>query len=152
MSLDVVVSGEGVRAPIGRLAIRRIAGEALEAERVRNALVSITLLDRRAMARLNRTHLDHAGATDVISFGFHRATPHDPVVGDIYICPDVARDNARAHGASSREEMARLVIHGVLHILGYEHPVDESREQSKMWKRQELLLRRIAARAPGGAR
>jgi probable rRNA maturation factor len=152
MSLDVVVSGEGVRAPLGRAVIRDVACSALQAERVRNALVSITLLDRRAMARLNRTHLDHAGATDVISFGFHRATPRDPVVGDVYICPDVGRENARAHGTSSREEMARLVIHGVLHVLGYEHPVDDGREHSKMWKRQELLLRRIIATARGGAR
>jgi probable rRNA maturation factor len=143
MSLDVNVSAEGIRSPLGRVAIAEVACAALSAERVRNALVSITLLDRRAMARLNREHLDHAGPTDIISFGFHRATSKDPVVGDIYICPDVARENAAAHGALIRQEMTRLVIHGVLHILGYEHPVDAGREQSSMWKRQELLLRRL---------
>lgn len=143
MSLDVHVSADGLRSPLGREAIADVARAALRAERVRAALLSITLLDRRAMAKVNRDHLGHAGATDVISFGFSRPTPRDPVVGDIYICPDVARENARARRASVREETARLVVHGILHILGYDHPEDETREESDMWRRQERLLRRI---------
>ncbi|MDB4876088.1 MAG: metalloprotease ybeY [Gemmatimonadetes bacterium] len=141
------VSADGTRAPLGRNAIAEIARGALRAERVRNALLSIALLDRRGIARINKTHLGHAGPTDVISFGFTRATPADPVVGDIYICPDVARDNAKARGTGVRDELARLVIHGVLHVLGYEHPVDDGRETSAMWKRQERLLARLTGRS-----
>ncbi len=148
MSLDVDVSAQGVRAALGRDAIAEIARRALRAERVSAALLSVTLLNRNAMARVNRTHLGHAGATDVISFGFNRVTPRDPVVGDIYICPDVAREHAAERGVGSREELARLVVHGVLHILGHDHPVDDARETSAMWKRQEQLLRRIIG--PGG--
>jgi probable rRNA maturation factor len=148
MSLDVYVSAEGVRSPLGRSVMEEIARRALRAERVSAALLSVTLLDRKAMARVNKTHLNHAGPTDVISFGFHRATPQDPVVGDIYICPDVAREHAAERDVGVREELARLVVHGVLHVLGHEHPVDEGREASAMWKRQEQLLRRIVG--PGG--
>ena len=92
-----------------------------------------------AMARLNRRHLGHSGATDVISFGF-APTPHAGVVGDVYLCPDVARANAHAAGCGVREELLRLVVHGTLHVLGWDHPVDRARESSPMWRRQEQLL------------
>ncbi len=144
MSLDVDVASENVRVSLGREAVRRIAVAALEAERVRHALLSITFVDRRAIARLNVRHLDHRGPTDVISFGFTRATRRDPVVGDIYICPDVAREHAHQRAVPVRQELMRLVIHGVLHVLGYDHPDGDTREQSAMWKRQEALVRRIA--------
>jgi probable rRNA maturation factor len=144
MSLAVDVSANGIRTPLGRAAIADVARSALRAERVANALVSITLLDRRAIARMNRAHLGHAGPTDVISFGFDRATPRDPVIGDIYIAPDVARENAKASGVSVREEMARLVVHGTLHVLGYDHPESAERERSAMWKLQERIVRRYS--------
>jgi probable rRNA maturation factor len=147
MSLEVDVSLDGVRTPLASVRIAEIARTSLRAERVRNALLSIALVDRGTIARLNRRHLGHTGATDVLSFGFTRATGADPVIGDIYICPDVARANARARSVGMREEIARLVVHGVLHVLGYDHPEGGSREDSDMWRRQERLLRRIAAGA-----
>lgn len=116
----------------------------LRAEKIRSALVSVAFLSRAAIARLNRRHLGHAGATDVISFGFDRPTPADPVVGDIYICPEVARANAREGGVGVREETIRLLVHGTLHILGHEHPEDGDRMSSDMWKRQERLVRRLS--------
>lgn len=143
MSLDVDVTADQVRSPLSRDNIVSIARATLRYERIRNALLSITLVDRAAIARLNREHLGHAGPTDVISFAFTRAAATDPVVGDIYICTDVARENARSRKASVREEIARLVVHGVLHVLGYDHPEDDRRETSDMWRRQERLLRRL---------
>ena len=143
MSLDVDVTTNGARSPLSRVRIGEIARLVLRAERVRNALVSITLLDKRAMARLNATHLGHRGATDVISFGFTRVTATDPVIGDIYICPSVGGENARAQGESVRREVARLVVHGLLHVLGHEHPVNSDRERSPMWRRQERLVERV---------
>jgi rRNA maturation RNase YbeY len=59
----------------------------------------------------------------------------------------VARAHARARGVSVREELLRLVVHGTLHILGYDHPESEEREQSVMWRRQERVVRRLVARA-----
>lgn len=146
MSLDVDVTPNGVRSPLGRVSIAEVARAALRAERVKHALLSITLLNRRAMARLNEQHLGHRGPTDVISFGFRRATDKDPVVGDIYIAPDVARSNARDAGVPVREEIARLVVHGTLHVLGYDHPESAARERSPMWRRQERIVRRSLTR------
>ena len=140
MSLDVSVSADGVRSPLGRARVADVARVALRGEGVRHALLSITLLSPRAIAAMNRRHLNHPGPTDVISFGFARVSQTDSVVGDIYIAPDIAAANARAAGIPAREEIARLVVHGVLHVLGHDHP-DEGREQSAMWKRQERHLR-----------
>ena len=134
------------------MAAARLAGAAravLRAERVRNALLSVALVDRRTIGRLNRTHLGHRGATDVISFSFDRASTRDAVIGDIYIAPEVARDNAAARGVPIREELLRLVVHGTLHVLGHDHPNGRMRERSPMWRRQEAIVRRLSARSRG---
>jgi probable rRNA maturation factor len=151
VSLDVDVSASGVRSPISAARLADAARAVLRTERVRNALVSLALIDRRAIARLNREHLGHAGATDVISFSFSRASARDAVIGDVYIAPDVARDNAAARGVPLREEMLRLVVHGTLHVLGHDHPDGPTRERSPMWRKQERIVRRLA-RAGGGSR
>jgi len=142
----VNVSMNGIRTSLGRAAIADVASAALRAERVKHALLSITLVDKRAIGRLNKKHIGHGGPTDVISFGFTRATAGDPVIGDVYIAPDVAKENAKASGVSAREEMTRLVVHGTLHILGYDHPESDARMQSDMWKRQERLVKRFMSR------
>lgn len=142
MSLDVDVSSDGVRSPLSRQRTQNLVQGVLRSEKVRNALVSITFLDKRTMSRMNKAHLGHRGATDVISFGFTRAAATDPVVGDVYVCPDVARENAHARGEQVRREVARLIVHGTLHILGHDHP-DEDREQSDMWRKQERLIARL---------
>ena len=143
MSLDVDVSAVGTRPALAKSRIVGIVQATLRSEKVRNALVSVTLVDKRAIARLNKEHVGHAGPTDVISFGFTRSSPKDPVIGDIYICPEVAAENARVHGQPVRRELARLVVHGTLHVLGHDHPVGDDRESSPMWRRQERLVARL---------
>jgi probable rRNA maturation factor len=137
VSLSVSVAIEGVRIPLARARVAEIARAALRAERVRDAMVSIAFVTPGAISKLNKTYLGHGGVTDVISFTFG-----DPLVGDIYISPDVARRNARHFGVGIREELARLVIHGVLHVAGHDHPAD-ARSASPMWKRQERLVKRV---------
>lgn len=149
MSLAVDVTAEGVRVPLARERVAAVAATALRAEGVRDALLSIAFVSNRAIAALNRRHLGHSGATDVISFGFERAGAEGPVIGDIYIAPDIARVNARRHGSGVREEIARLTVHGVLHVLGYDHPEGAERTTSDMWRRQErLVARAMRASAP----
>ena len=104
----------------------------------------MTLVTSSAIARLNREHLGHRGATDVIAFrlplpGLH---PSHAVLADIYVCPAVARQNAREFGVRVRDELERLVVHGTLHTLGWDHPDGAARMSSPMWRRQEVLLER----------
>jgi probable rRNA maturation factor len=139
---DVQVTTERVRIPVARERVQRVVASVLRAERVRHAQVSVTFVTNRRMAALNRRHLGHAGATDVITFAFAPVAKGAPVTGDIYIAPEVARRNAVAHGAGIREELLRLVVHGTLHVLGHDHPTDDARTTSPMWRRQERLLQR----------
>lgn len=147
MTRVVQVATEQVRIPIARARVQRVAESVLRAERVTDAIVSVTFVAESEMASLNWRHLGHRGSTDVISFGFAAVAGRTDVVGDIYISPDVARRNATAHHAPVREELLRLVVHGVLHVLGYEHPDGEQRYISPMWRRQELLLQRALVAA-----
>jgi probable rRNA maturation factor len=144
MSLDVDVGSDKVRMPLSRVRVADLARAVLRAERIRHALLSITFVSRGQIARLNERHLGHRGPTDVISFGFARSTEGEPVIGDVYLAPDVARENARTRRIPTREEIVRLIVHGVLHVLGYDHPDGEMRERSPMWARQERLVRRLA--------
>ncbi len=136
--LSVSVSTNGTRIPVARERVSAIARAVLRAERVTDAMVSIAFVTSQAMAKLNRRFLGHRGPTNVIAFAFG-----SPTIGDIYICPDVARRNAHRFGVGMREELVRLVIHGVLHVVGHDHPNGEARTASPMWRRQERLVGRL---------
>lgn len=141
--LAVDVGSSGVRASLGQERVRALVRHVLRAEGVRDALLSVTFVTSRAITALNRRHLGHNRPTDVIAFGWTApAGPRRAALGDVYIAPDVARANAREHGSGVREELARLVVHGTLHVLGHDHPDGDARVTSSMWKRQERLLER----------
>ena len=135
------------RLSLAARSVRDLAGFVLQRERVKSAMLSIAFVSRRTIASLNRAHLGHAGDTDVITFALGRSTPSAPLVGDIYVAPDVVRDQAKRWRVPVREELARVVVHGVLHAVGHDHPEGDGRERSPMWKRQERWL--AAARAEG---
>lgn len=142
--LRVVVNPEGERMVVAAARLRAAGVATLRHAKVRDALVSITMLSSRRMAAMNKKHLGHAGATDVITFGFR--DPRGAVLGDIYLCPTVAAANAARFGVSAREELLRLAIHGTLHVLGHEHPEGAARTKSAMWKLQERLLAGLTPR------
>ena len=138
----VAVQSAGVRSPVALAKLTELSRQVLAAQRVARAMISITLVTERTMSRLNREHLGHRGATDVITFKL--GSDADAfILADIYLCPAVARAQAREHRVGVREEIARLVIHGTLHACGWEHPIDAQRTTSPMWRRQEQLLKRF---------
>lgn len=140
MAVDVSTAA---RAPLGAETVRALARFVLARRKVRHAILSIAFVTPRAIAALNRRTLGHRGATDVVTLAFRRRSEAEPVVGDIYIAPVVVRRNASRAGVGVREECARVVLHGVLHALGFDH-ADVDREAGIMWRTQERLL--IAAR------
>jgi probable rRNA maturation factor len=145
MSHVVEVDAAGVRVPLARRRVAEIARAVLRAEKVRRARLSIAFVDDARIARLNRRHLGHSGPTDVISFALSDDAS-EGLVGDIYIAPAVARRNAMEQGIPARDELTRLVVHGVLHVVGYDHPEGAPRYESAMWARQEQLLRALVRR------
>lgn len=133
-------AGDAPGADARRL-IRRAARAALRFEGVRDGEMSVTLLDDAEIAELNSRFLDHAGPTDVIAFPLYE--DGEPPVGDVYIGCDQAVRQAQANGVDVLEELARLAIHGTLHVLGYDHPDGEDRLTSDMWEAQEEILQQV---------
>ncbi len=104
---------------------------------------TVTFIDAAEMAGLNREHMGVDGPTDVLSFPIDGAEPLSGrvprMVGDIVICPSVAAGNAPAHAGDVDSELALLVVHGVLHLLGHDHA--EVDERAVMQERERSLLR-----------
>lgn len=108
--------------------------------------VSIALLEDQAIRDLNLEYLGRDRPTDVIAFALHEGD--QPVLGDIYIGFDQAVRQAGEISVPLREELARLAIHGALHVLGYEHPETEARFECEMFQVQERLLRELLDEVP----
>lgn len=133
VSVDYANESDGLAAAI----VRRAISTVLDGESIEAADFSVTFLSGQRMRALNRRLFGHDRATDVIAFGL----PHPGlVVGDIYLCPSVARRAARELQVSEQEEMVRLIVHGTLHTLGYQHPSGDERCGSDMWRMQEDYL------------
>jgi probable rRNA maturation factor len=136
----VRIDAVGLRPVLSVPLARRAVVAVLDGERAGAASVSVTFLTAARMRALNRRALGHDRATDVIAFPL----PHDGLLaGDVYVCPSIARRQAREAGIPEREELLRLVVHGMLHVLGYEHPAGMARVRSAMWRRQERYLRQL---------
>ena len=131
----------GRRLPLSRALVRRVVEAVLQAER-KDALISITFVGRDTMRRLNAEHKQHDYPTDVLTFTL--SDPSGRVAGDVYICPWVARREARARSIPLREELIRLIVHGTLHALGRDHPEGSARTRSAMWRRQERYVEALA--------
>ncbi len=136
-SYAVNVSSTVRGVPVSDVRVREAAIAALSHLKIGSALISVSFVGAARIAGMNREHIGHRGPTDVISFALN-----DPVavVGDVYICPAEARKHAQAQRVTLEEETLRLVVHGVLHVCGHEHPEGDSRTSSAMWKLQETIL------------
>lgn len=122
----------------------------LEAEGYRGeAECSVILVSDERMAEMNRLHLGRQGATDVLALPLEELRPgqveHPPSdgpplhLGDVYIAPDYVFRQAQAYGIPGEDEMALMVVHGVLHLLGYDHQDDLDAE--RMERRERSILR-----------
>ena len=104
------------------------------------AEISLALLADSEMQELNLRHLGKDSTTDVISFSLGG---EGLVVGDVYVGFEQAMRQAEELGIEVGEELARLAIHGTLHVLGYDHPEGPERSKSPMFQIQEQLLRNL---------
>jgi probable rRNA maturation factor len=129
--------------------------------------VSLLFVDEEAMAALNQQFLGKSGPTDVLSFPIEDEpgpTGRSPdlggsgpgvspdegtltLLGDVVICPAVAAANAVEHEVSLEDEVALLVVHGLLHLLGFDHEEEAEAERMEALE-QELLTRYYRAQVP----
>jgi probable rRNA maturation factor len=141
----------------------RLARMVLDEERVpEDAEMSVIFVDEKAMSDLNERFLGGSGPTDVLAFpmdedvapggrqpdqgGRGPGSPSEPgdaptVIGDVVVCPQMAKRQAIGGPGSLEDEVALLVVHGVLHLLNYDHAEDE--ESEAMRKRERELLERF---------
>jgi len=130
--------------------VRRLAELVLEAEGAPNELeVSIAFVDDAAIAALNERHLGHEGPTDVLAFPMQEGPHAKPVgeacpelLGDVVISVERAVSYCREHGGEPLEELALYLVHGLLHLLGYEDVGGP--KHSRMRAREQALLRQAA--------
>ena len=131
--------------PLLQLAEAAMVAEALPA----STQLAIAFVDAPRMAELNAEHMDKSGPTDVLSFpiedfsnGVVDADPAGPplMLGDVVICPAVVRANADASGVAFEDEMALMVVHGILHLLGRDHVIEAEAEAMELRERAILAL------------
>ena len=164
MAVEVFAADEQSEAPVDAPRWARLAHQVLEAEGVGgDAELSMLFVDEVSMADLNKRFRNEEGPTDVLAFpidedaveggrspdsggpgpGVSASEPYEmPIVlGDVVVCPLVAQRNAPAHAGTYEDELALLVVHGILHLLGMDHADD--REAAVMEQRERELLDRF---------
>jgi probable rRNA maturation factor len=134
--------------------LRTVAETSLRHERVAGQ-ATLVITDDQGIQALNRDFLGIDAPTDVLAFatqepsdGFVTAPLEDHYLGDVIISYPRALDQAQDLGHSVEHELCLLIIHGVLHLLGYDHTDEE--QKAIMWGRQAILLTRcLESRPPG---
>ncbi len=133
--------------------IRRTAKRILGVLEFReNVELSIVLVVDQEMARLNRRFMKRRGPTDVLSFPLNdfREKQEGPELGDVVINIDEVGRRGGANVVEVRHELSRLLIHGILHLIGYDHGT--AGERRVMRVKEERLMARVTTRQPGPRR
>ena len=111
--------------------------------------LSLALVAEERMVELNTEYMGRSEPTDVLAFPIEdfAAGPAVPdpdgpplMLGDVVICPEVVRRNAAGAGVAFEDEMALMVVHGILHLLGRDHEVDEEAEAMEQREREILAM------------
>jgi probable rRNA maturation factor len=143
MSIDVLNETEFAIDELELVACSRFVIEQLRVHP--GADLCVRLVDEEAMTTLHVQWMDLPGPTDVMSFPMDELTPgregEDPeegILGDIVLCPSVARRQAVEAGHALEEELLLLTTHGILHLLGFDHA--EAEEEKEMFELQRTLL------------
>ncbi len=122
--------------------LEKVLNIALDHEKITNACFSIIFVDNTEIQKINKEYRHIDRVTDVISFAFEDAADlvyNDiRVLGDIYICIPRMQEQAIEYGHSEKRELSFLCVHGLLHLLGYDHLKKE--DETIMFALQELIL------------
>jgi len=102
--------------------------------------INLIISPQAEIIRLNKQIFGRECSTDVISV---YSPINDNFIGDVYICPDVIRENASKYNERYNIEIIRIIIHGILHLLGFDHDKPFGKEKSKLFKLQEQLLNKV---------
>ncbi|MGH3446229.1 MAG: rRNA maturation RNase YbeY [Nocardioidaceae bacterium] len=143
MSVDVL-NESGVELDVARLS--QLARFTMRRMRVHpGADLCLKLVDEDTISRFNAHYMDKQGPTDVLSFPMDELRPgvegepaREGILGDMLLCPQYAAAQAPTYHRTAEGEMHLLTVHGILHLLGYDHA--EPAEEREMFALQERLL------------
>jgi probable rRNA maturation factor len=127
-----VLISDRQRVPFDKGSLVELAERCLLAEGRPGVELSVSFVDEEEMAMLRGHYLGEEGPTDVLAF---EQDPAGEVVGDVVICPAYAARAAEGRRRLLAAELRLLLVHGVLHLLGYDH--DDEARRAAMWRRQE---------------
>lgn len=133
--LDLVITGR-VPAVTSSKKITNLLMKGLVALDVRRAEIGVAFLGPVKMAEKNKEYRRMNKPTDVLSFSY--SGKRNPMVGDILICMDYAAKQAKASGIPVGQELNRLLIHGILHLAGFDHMNEQDAQE--MFSLQESLI------------
>ena len=141
--MQVTASSNREPEPLALDAFERLGAFVLHMEEAPDAVeLSVALVDDDEMTHLNEQYRGIVGPTDVLSFGCDDPCPaasDEPIaIGDVIIAPDVARKQAAELGTTVEDELDLLLVHGILHLLGYDHESDA--DAAAMQARERVLL------------
>ncbi len=123
--------------------LEQATADVVKAHGVNSYAISVSFVTDGEIGRINEEALHRSGSTDVIAFDLSEDGLPFERVGDIYISIDSAIENSARFGVKPDEEILRLAIHGVLHVLGYDDTDPVAKE--KMTDEQERLVKRFAS-------
>jgi probable rRNA maturation factor len=137
-----VVFYQSIQHPgVSRLWVKRVIQSTLTRIKRIDTSLSVHLVGEHRIRTLNRTYRGIDTPTDVLSFGTESRVPIKGSVcdmGDLFLCPGYIKRQARRFGVSFRQEMARMLVHGILHLHGYDHV--KKKEATEMFSLQESIL------------
>jgi len=141
--MQVTASSNRDPEPLALEAFERLGAFVLRMENAPDAVeLSIALVDDEEMAHLNEQYRGVVGPTDVLSFGCDEPCPaasDEPIaLGDVIIAPEVAARQAGELGTTVEDELDLLLVHGILHLLGYDHEGDS--DAAVMQARERVVL------------
>jgi probable rRNA maturation factor len=122
--------------------LSKIAHRALEVLGLSKVELSIALVSDAQIKRLNKLYRNKDKPTDVLSFPIGEKVEDWLILGDIVISVDTAKRQAQELGHSLEEEIKRLLVHGLVHLLGYDHELG-GEEEKKFFELEEFVLREL---------
>ena len=143
--MEVLISNQQNKQPISLKKIQTAAGAILDALASPEAELSLLVVDDDGIAPLNQQYLGRQGPTNVIAFPmqegqFSELSPH--LLGDVVISVETCQREAQAAGIAFERRFIELLIHGILHLFGYDHE-KSSAEARRMEQKSEALLQRL---------
>jgi probable rRNA maturation factor len=115
-----------------------VAKKVLSGENRRTENISLVFVSKEEIKKLNKKFRKKNKATDVLSFELNEGKN----IGEIVICPDIVKENAKKYGNTIKSEIMKVFVHGILHLLGYDHEKSK-KEEKLMEKKQNLYLLKV---------